>query len=140
MNLDDLSKRMALVGKGFMMNDIISLLSKDNYKLNDKDQTTLKYTLKCIYYIENGYKFISLEGPIDDLSESLEMLTITFKIIKKFNLVSTRKEFNKLISVYKEQLTNISESNIIKTNDVKEVKLFFECVRDYLAEECAKYR
>lgn len=140
MNLDDLSKMMSLVGKGFMMNDIISLLSKDNYRLNDEDKRTHNSALKCIYYIENGFEFINLEKTIDDLSESLEMLNIAFKIITKYKLSSNIEEFNRLISTYKEQLMNISESNIIKTNDVKEVNQFFKYIREYLLEECQKFR
>lgn len=140
MNLDNLSKLMSLVGRGFVVNDIISLLNKDNYNLNDKDCLIMKQALKYIDYIKKGHKFINYNKIPHDLEESLEFYNMALNILVNKILASTIEEFNELIDLYKKQLNGVLESNIIKTTEVEEVKCFFEYMREHLLEECRKYR
>jgi len=136
---DKIIELFSILGKGFLMNDIIRLLNNDLYiSINEEQLNTLKQALNYIELIKKGKDIIVSKNIIGDIDLALEIFNITLNALSHSEKNITIKEFDQIIGMSEEQIKNSIESKkIIEENKEISLKLF-ESIRKQLYKEAEK--
>ena len=126
----------SIVANGFFVNDIISLLKKEDMKIEKKDQQILNDAIKFLRLIQDGFKFLSEEIPVEDLEDSLNAFKIAFEALKNRKPSFKLNELSKILNDCKNELEKLLlEKGKISNQEVSESIKLYDSIRILLLEK-----
>lgn len=123
------------VANGFIVNDIISVLKQEGNISGEKEMQILLNAVNFVNLIQNGFKFLSEETPIENLEKSLNAFNVAYKALKDSESSIKLSKINQIITSSLKELEGLIEVKEINNQDVIESFRLFNSMRDLLLKK-----
>ena len=136
MAFTNIIKLNSIVAEGFLMNEIISLFEKSDYKLNEIEEIRLlNDALNYISMVKKGKIFMSDQRPVDNLKDSLEAYSTTLNALNEAEENLTNERFNEIIDLSEKQITETIEKKKISIEKLQIANFLFNSIRTNLLKK-----
>lgn len=123
------------VANGFIVNDIISVLKQESIISGERRKQVLLNAINFVKIIQNGFKFLSEETPIENLEKSLNAFNVAYKALKDSESTIKLSKINQIIGSSLKELEEVVDVKEISNQDVKESFRLFDSMRDLLIKK-----
>jgi len=123
------------VANGFIVNDIISVLKQESTITEEKEKQILLNAINFVILIQDGFKFLSEETPIENLEKSLDAFNVAYNALKDSEVSIKLSEINQIITSSLRELEELGEHKKIKTLDLKASFRLFDSMQDLLLKK-----
>lgn len=139
MAFEELLELNTITAKGFLMNDIISLLKKENHILNEENEHLLRNeALKFIILIKQGEKYIAEKKYDTGLNRSLKDYgTALNALIDSEDKLSLDK-FIQIINSSENEIKKALKTKNINRKDLGNAIFLFSSIRNYHIKKSEK--
>jgi len=120
------------VANGFIINDIISVLKQEGNITRERENQVLLNAINFVNLIQNGFKFLMEEKPIENLDKSLNAFNIAYNALKVSEAPIKVGKINQILT---SSLNELAEFKKVKTQDVTESVKLFDSMRDILLKK-----
>lgn len=141
MLFDHLSELGSSLSDGFLMDEIVSLLQKNDYSINIDDSKLLHYIENYFELVKQGYNFfVNQEYPKDNADETLNAFkNIVYVLVNYFNKPNLNiTDFPTELQKFENEIKSIIKEKEIKQNKVENSLKLFKLIGKRLLGESEK--
>jgi len=120
------------VAKGFIINDIISVLHQEGNISEEKEEGILQNAIIFINLIKKGFEFLSEEKPIQNLEKSLNAFNIAYYALKDSEDKIRLSEIKQIINSSLDELKNLVKYKDFNKQNLSESFRLFKSMRAFL--------
>lgn len=138
MVFDNLSELGTLLSNGFMIDEIVSLLQKNDYQLNINDFKLLNHAESYFELAKQGHNFyVNQKYPKDNVEDVLNAFkNIVYILVNSFNKPNLKKtDFLNELQMFENEIKSIVREKEVKHDKVKNTLKLFRLIGKMLLGE-----